>query len=374
MGKTTRIPVYTLLKALSRRIDGGSFRDKFAGTFLADWGRPVPLGNVTENRFFSFLKGALKLTVFDTSGRTNLGKILATFEKTKNNRGTEESYDAIINAFAYDPAIVEVLQDMALHAVFLLSIDRRLHELAHDPRKVLEEARLLDVVMERLEAAVDHPELCYDPKSLVESLARSHVLERSFGLFEKLDTFPYPSRNYAQLSNDLQRACASLIRRDRAYDVKLSLQLGGFHDSNPAGACNLWALIKSFQDFLASDEPAHRSALVDWPRRAIFDCFSPADLLSAALTCSANLATACAVFLARGGARRSTLDDDPHHDLDESPLQGGLDESPLQAELANAAAAEVRPVHAIIKEAAGVLAPSPRSDGASHGWYPIVER
>jgi hypothetical protein len=60
VSKKTRIPMYTFLKSLSRRIDGGNFRDKFAGLFFVQWGSMLRFGRVTENRFFSFDKATLR--------------------------------------------------------------------------------------------------------------------------------------------------------------------------------------------------------------------------------------------------------------------------------------------------------------------------
>ncbi|KAJ1448207.1 hypothetical protein M885DRAFT_574717 [Pelagophyceae sp. CCMP2097] len=320
VSKTTRIPMYTLLVALSRRILNGNFRDKFAGTYLKDHNSKVSLGRVTDNRFFSYGKGAADLLTYDSAGRSNLSKVMATFEKTKNDAGTEESYDAIINALGYDSVVAELMHDMGLHAVtFLLPIDKCVHGLSKAPRKLLEEARLLEIVIERLEATVNNPALCYDPTSLGAS-SKGRAKERTVGVFEKFDAFAYPSRDYELLGKVLLRVRASLLKRGRKWGDFLSAQLGGYQ--------------------------RHRIALGDWSRRILFSWFDDASLRCIALTTATNMSTARAVFMARCGVQRPTLDNDPLPTDDETATPVA------EAEEASAVAAEIRPVHAIIKEAA----------------------
>ncbi|KAJ1446764.1 hypothetical protein M885DRAFT_577140, partial [Pelagophyceae sp. CCMP2097] len=317
VSKTTRIPMYTLLVAFSRRIFNGNFRDKFAGTYLKDHNSKVSLGRVTDNRLFSYGKGAADLLTYDSAGRSNLSKVMATFEKTKNDAGTEESYDAIINALGYDSVVAELLHDMGLHAVtFLLPIDKCVHGLSKAPRKLLEEARLLEIVIERLEATVNNPALCYDPTSLGAS-SKGRAKERTFGVFEKFDAFAYPSRDYELLGKVLLRVRASLLKRGRKWDDFLSAQLGGYQGENLAVACNI-----------------------------LFSWLDDASLRCIALTTATNMSTARAVFMARCGVQRSTLDNDPLPTDDETATPVA------EAEEASAVAAEIRLVHAIIKEAA----------------------
>jgi hypothetical protein len=319
VSKSDKVATHQLLQAISRRLRGGGFRDKFTGALWAQYATSLREVRVTLNRFLTFESYAQMLMTTDDRDRLVLDMVVdaphrveiklhaidATFPRShtrsrfrtrpmtwrSRNRpfpqvlkrlATEtaapDSYEALIAAYVDVPLLRDLMFDMGLHAItFLLPTMKRLHEITRDPRKLLAEAKTWRTIRDAVGKAASTPAAYYRDDQMHAATTRLGVLKSTFGLFDKFDAdVRRPSVNYESEVRRLRDVMRRIRDRGGEHDDDVVAQFRALLKKSDVSAVNLWDSIKRYDE--ARRDPSTFLALVENSNQQITPWLDARDL------------------------------------------------------------------------------------------------